>query len=151
MCWLKGVKVITLVSVVMTVAHLQVLSAGERYKFAIIAATGQPIGDELLAGIENNVSMNGNGKVAFVGTVGNRYYVCIGDGVDRFFTITSNFSLQSNRRFDAAVQINDNDQVVATDRVVTTPILTFVRIWDGRALDSDRLIARGGPGYPYDT
>ena len=141
------VLLLIFVCAVMLVPHA---FAQGTYKLDVIASTGS----SNLTAVGNNVSINDAGKVAFMGTQGGRTFLFVGSGPGSFTNITPGFGAQTNRSFDPAVQINNADQVVATDRVTTFPQLFFVRYWNAQSPDSFVEIGRGTnnlPGYPYTT
>jgi hypothetical protein len=117
------------------------------YKYEVIGATGQ-VG---LTGIGTDVSINDKGEVAFVGKLATGEGIFVGDGSSDPSNINPSWQSLS-RVFDPAVQINNNRQVVARDRVSGSPPRTFIRIWDANTANANTVIARGGgTSDPYDS
>jgi phospholipase C len=94
-------------------------------------------------------SINHKGMVAFVGQISGHEGIFVGDGVT-LTNITPAFSSQSGRFFGHAAQINNQNQIVAYDRLTGSPDLTFIRVWNGGATDSSVQIARGSSFTDYD-
>lgn len=109
------------------------------YKYETVAVTGI-FG---FGSLGNSPSLNDKGNVAFTaaGTIGaDDVYVFKSDS-----GLTNNIT-GFNRDFGSAVQINNNNQVVAVDR--TFP-LSKVRIWNGNSLGDFQTIAGDGFGRDF--
>ncbi len=105
------------------------------YKYDIIAKTG----DQGIQKIENRVSINNLGKVAFVGdldtTVFGSNAIFVGDSLLLKIVSSPLFS----RQFGTSVQINDNNQIIANGR--STSNAGNISLWDGNSIDDSQLIA----------
>jgi uncharacterized repeat protein (TIGR01451 family) len=123
----------------------QALPVPTFYKYEIVAKSGAGG----LNGFGDNPSINDAGRVAFVGQIAGGEGVFVGDASAAATNITPGFL----RTYGRAVQINNNNQVVARDRVNGSPPPTFVRIWNANATDAFTTIARGGGGIldDYDS
>lgn len=130
---------------------LIILSA-QSYTYDIIATTGQtPVNaNGPLTGMGDNPSINSSGAVAFVGQFAAGEGIVVGNNPKPLNLITPS-SVRTARFFGRAVQIDDANQVMANDRVSSSPPLSFERIWNGNNQNSFTLVARGGPTYPYDA
>jgi hypothetical protein len=108
---------------------------GKFYKFDVVAQTGQNTTAGTITGFGSQPSLNDKGEVAFVGQIGGSSGA-LGEGVfvwnpqTNLTWITPGF-LSTTRAFGLAVQINNNKQVVARDRVSGSPPPSLIRIWDG--------------------
>ena len=110
-----------------------------RSRYQVVAKTG----DAGLTNIQQSGSINDSGEVAFVGDVAGGEAIFVGgpnDATPR--DITPGF-LNPFRFFGLGIQINDNNQVAAVDRVSTGNLLTYARYWDAQGTDTHVDIARG--------
>jgi hypothetical protein len=117
---------------------------GRFYQLDVVAESGQ----DGLTGMGDNVSLNDDGTVAFVGQTASPLPVGEGVFVRRIsdaapINITPGFQ-SSTRVFGRAVQINNNNQVAARDRTTGSPPPSLVRIWNADSPGSFTTVARGG-------
>ncbi|MBE9210617.1 tandem-95 repeat protein [Nostoc sp. LEGE 06077] len=122
------------------------------YKYEIIAKTG----DKGIQKIENRVSINDLGKVAFVGDLNTSVFglngIFVGDSVDGSVTLTdiAPAAEQTNRQFGTAVQINNNNQVIGSWREASG--ISALYLFNSNTTNSSSLIAIGGgfrTGFSY--
>lgn len=123
------------------------VAADTPYRFTLVASTGNEIDS-----IGTGVSINDKGVVAFVAQKQDGSQdILLGD---RYGVRNITLGHSTDFLFDEAVQINNTNQVVATDRTVSFPKRTFVRRWNGKSTNAETMIARGqnsAVGYPFDT
>jgi hypothetical protein len=128
------------------------------YNYSVIAKTGQTdqSGNEL-KGLSQDPSINDAGQVADVATYTDGQGIIVGDGTSSGLkNINPSTSHQSNRTFSPFVEINNNSEVVATDRLSGPPFLSTERIWLSDQTDVMIDVARAGlagnPNYgPWDA
>jgi hypothetical protein len=90
------------------------------------------------------VSLNDAGDVAFAGTLPSGYKgLWAGWHNGTLHHITPN----RPHNFSRAVIINNPAQVIAQDEAIPA---TFLRTWDGTTVNSDDIIATGGPDWDDD-
>jgi PASTA domain len=109
------------------------------YDFKLIAKTG----DAGLVNIQDGVSINDNGQVAFAGDLSGGVGIFVGNGDGSPTNISPGFGTDATRRLGRYVQINNFGQVLAIDRTVTSPIVTLLRTWNVDAPGSFTTIVRG--------
>ncbi|HUT09612.1 MAG TPA: hypothetical protein VMY42_03885 [Thermoguttaceae bacterium] len=109
------------------------------YDFDVLAQTGQ----NGLTSIENAVSINDSGKVAFVAERAEGQSVFVADNGGSAPTVVSFANPSIDRSYGREVQINNNNQVAAQDRLAGNPMGTLTRIWDGNTTGSNTVIGFG--------
>lgn len=132
-------KVITAILLLFSFPSVQ---ASSFFEFDIIAKTGDspPTGGGVLTSISSRVSINDNGNVAFLGMTAT--------GGSLFFKeeylpnpVNISFATPSTARiYSPGIQINNYNQIIATDRSNSTRL---VRVWEGDAPGKNTVIARG--------
>jgi Ca2+-binding RTX toxin-like protein/streptogramin lyase len=112
------------------------------YRFETIAQTGQAVGDLSLTSIADNVSLNYQGHVAFIGRHAGGEGIFVGGPAPwPLQNINPTFTRNQDRTFGQAVQINDDGQVAAVDQVAGTPPLLLLRTWDANWPDGNTILA----------
>ena len=118
--------------------------SGKFYKLDVVAAVGQ----QSLADIFGSSSINDKGIVSFVGTTPN-----VANGQIFASNVPGPFrSISFGAFFSGNVQINNADQVVTLNTIVsTTPQRNHLRRWDANATNSTVIIATARePANPTD-
>lgn len=116
----------------------------------IIAKTGQTVGGQTISNIQNDVSINTKSEVGFAADVSpaGGTGLFIGNSTDPLRLINPNWT---NRRFDAAIQLNDTDQMIAKDVLAGSPPATRIRRWNGNSIDDYTILGAGGSSQSYDA
>jgi hypothetical protein len=147
----------TLIGLLIATIMTASVKSDAQFRFKVIARSGT-LG---FSQIGRDLSINDSGKVAFMATWEGVDGIYVGDESSGFPTdVTNGFDDSPNKSFDPAVQINNHNKVVATDRVVQSPDpnLFFVRQWNANSPGTETVVARGALNwdgilhrYPYDS
>lgn len=109
------------------------------YKYSVVAK----IGDQGIQDLGNRVSINDAGKIAFNGDLDSGQFgenaVFVWDGT--LNNISSN-TLGSGINFGTAVQINNQDKVIANSRRTNGVGVTY--LYDGKATNDFTVLASAG-------
>ena len=111
------------------------------YDFTVVAATGMndSSGSPYSSFLPQSASINDQGNVSFVGTNAVGQSVYVGDGGAAAAIVSFN-PPSSTRFYSSGTQINNDNQVIARDRLGST---NLIRIWDGDRQDPFLTIVRG--------
>jgi hypothetical protein len=118
--------------------------------FTVVAASGSPISTgQMIDSLSSDLSINNAGRVAMIGNLSSGgsalgAAVLVGDGTGSAANIS--FPPSASRDY-AFPQINDNNQVIARDRLSGAPPATFIRSWDANLPGlSAPVVQWGDPG-----
>lgn len=134
------IAAVAIVSVIIILTHTSraqsgpTIISGKFYKMDIVAAVGQ----QSLVDLFGSPSINNKGIVSFVGTTSNA-----AGGQIFASNVPGPFrSISFSAAFSGNVQINNADQVVTLNTVLsTTPPRNYLRRWDANATNSSVIIA----------
>ena len=138
MCDLRRIATLVIFAVCLSLTS-SFAFATRSYELTVIAQTGKAG----LVSIQDGVSINDKGQVAFGGDVSGGVGIFVGDGKSDPVNITPLFASDPRRRLGRYLQINNLGQVVAIDRTTTAPILSILRRWDSSTPGTFTTIARG--------
>lgn len=124
---------------------------GKFYEYQILSITGQtPLNAaQMLTGL-GAPSINSNGTVAYYGQfTGGEGIVAASPTIPA--TLISFAPPISNRFFGLTCQINDAEQVLASDFTPGSPASYYDRLWYVKSPGTDKTLARGGAGQPFNS